>query len=100
MLVISSMYIVSKQARRISLRCACFGCLVFLAQIKKKKTIHGNKQVNSVITEAAWATTRTKNTFYSARYYSLQQEEEKNLYSSSTFDFGICLPRVKRSRRV
>jgi hypothetical protein len=32
---------------------------------------HGNKQVRAVITEVAWAATRAKNTFYSARYHRL-----------------------------
>lgn len=38
---------------------------------------HGNKQVKSVITEAAWAATRTKNTFYSARYHRLTARRGK-----------------------
>ena len=34
------------------------------AQVKKSgRTTHGNKQLKAVITEAAWAATRTKNTF-------------------------------------
>ncbi|HOW16074.1 IS110 family transposase [Methanosarcina sp.] len=46
----------------------------------KKKSggvTHGNKQVKAVITEAAWAATRTKNTFYSARYHRLAARRGK-----------------------
>jgi len=37
---------------------------------KSGRTNHGNKHVKSVITEIAWAATRTKDTYYSARYHS------------------------------
>ncbi|MDR0295829.1 MAG: hypothetical protein LBH91_06595 [Prevotellaceae bacterium] len=32
---------------------------------------HGNKSAKAAITEAAWVATRTKNTFYSAKYQRL-----------------------------
>ena len=35
---------------------------------KSARITHGNKQVKAVMTEAAWAATRTKNTFFSERY--------------------------------
>ncbi len=44
---------------------------------KSGKTTHGNKQVKSVLAEAAWAATRTKNTFYSARYHRLAARRGK-----------------------
>lgn len=48
------------------------------AQVKKSgRTTHGNKQLKAVITEAAWAATRTKNTFYSARYHRLAARRGK-----------------------
>lgn len=49
------------------------------AQVKKKsgRTNHGNKQVKAVITEAAWAACRTKNTFYNARYHRLAARRGK-----------------------
>lgn len=47
------------------------------AQVKKSRINHGNKQVKAVITEAARAATRTKNTFYSARYHRLAARRGK-----------------------
>ena len=44
---------------------------------KSGRTTHGNKQVKAVITEAAWAATRTKNTFYSARYHRVAARRGK-----------------------
>ena len=44
---------------------------------KSGRTTHGNKQLKAVITEAAWAVTRTKNTFYSARYHRLAARRGK-----------------------
>jgi transposase len=44
---------------------------------KSGRTTHGNKQVKAVITEVAWAATRTKNTFYSARYHRLAARRGK-----------------------
>ena len=44
---------------------------------KSGRTTHGNKQVKSVITEVSWAATRTKNTFYSARYHRLAARRGK-----------------------
>ena len=44
---------------------------------KSSRTTHGNKQVKAVLTEAAWAATRTKNTFYSARYHRLAARRGK-----------------------
>ena len=42
------------------------------AQAKKSgRTTHGNKSARVALTEIAWAATRTKNTFYSARYHRL-----------------------------
>lgn len=37
----------------------------------------GNRQAKAAIVEAAWATTRTKNTFYSARYHRLAARRGK-----------------------
>lgn len=38
-------------------------------QVKKSShTNHGNKQTKAVITECAWAASRTKNTYFSQRY--------------------------------
>lgn len=47
--------------------------------VKKKsgRTTHGNKQVKSVLTEAAWAASRTKDTFYTARYHRLAARRGK-----------------------
>ena len=40
--------------------------------VKKSGRInHGNKQVKTTIVEAAWAASRTKNTFLSTRYHRL-----------------------------
>jgi hypothetical protein len=44
---------------------------------KSGRTNHGNKQVKAVITEAAWAATRIKDTFYSARYHRLAARRGK-----------------------
>lgn len=44
---------------------------------KSGRTMHGNKQLEAVITEAAWAVTRTKNTFYSTRYHRLVARKGK-----------------------
>lgn len=38
---------------------------------------HGNKQVKAVLTEAAWAATRTKNTFFSERYHRISARRGK-----------------------
>lgn len=38
---------------------------------------HGNKQVKSIMTEAAWAATRTKDTFYNARYHKVAARRGK-----------------------
>jgi hypothetical protein len=44
---------------------------------KSGRTTHGNKQLKAVITEAAWAAARTRNTFYSARYHRLAARRGK-----------------------
>jgi transposase len=44
---------------------------------KSGRTNHGNKQVKAVLTEAAWAATHTKGTFYSARYHRLAARRGK-----------------------
>ncbi|WP_220392719.1 transposase [Bacteroides fragilis] len=44
---------------------------------KRVRTTHGNKQLKAVLTETAWAATRTKNTFYSARYHRLAARRGK-----------------------
>lgn len=44
---------------------------------KSGRTTHGNKQVKNVLTEIAWAATRTKNTFYHARYHKLAARRGK-----------------------
>jgi hypothetical protein len=44
---------------------------------KSGRTTQGNKQVKSVLTEIAWAASRTKNTFYSARYHKLAARRGK-----------------------
>lgn len=44
---------------------------------KSGRTTHGNKHLKAVITEAAWVATRTKNTFYSARYHRLAARRGK-----------------------
>lgn len=50
--------------------------------------MHGNKQLEAVITDAAWAVTHTKNTFYRARYHRLtvRRGKKKGLDSSRTPD--------------
>jgi transposase len=44
---------------------------------KSGRITHGNKQVKAVMTEAAWASTRTKNTFYSERYHRIAARRGK-----------------------
>lgn len=44
---------------------------------KSGRTTQGNKQVKRVLTEIAWAATRTKNTFYHARYHKLAARRGK-----------------------
>lgn len=44
---------------------------------KSSRTNHGNKHVKSILTEAAWAAQRTKNTFYNARYHRLAARRGK-----------------------
>ncbi len=44
---------------------------------KSGRTTHGNKKVKAVITESAWAATRAKNTFYSARYHRVAARRGK-----------------------
>mgnify|MGYP002517322326 CR=1 FL=1 len=44
---------------------------------KNSRTNHGNKQVKSIMTEAAWAATRTKGTFYNARYHKVAARRGK-----------------------
>jgi len=44
---------------------------------KNSRATHGNKHVKSVITESAWAATRTKNTFYSEKYHRLAARRGK-----------------------
>lgn len=44
---------------------------------KSARITHGNKQVKAVITEAAWAATRTKNTFFSERYHRITARRGK-----------------------
>lgn len=44
---------------------------------KSARITHGNKQVKAVITEAAWAATRTKNTFFSERYHRIAARRGK-----------------------
>ena len=39
--------------------------------------MHGNKHAKSTITEVAWAASRTKNSFYSARYHRLAARQSK-----------------------
>lgn len=39
--------------------------------------MHGNKHAKSTITEVAWAASRTKNSFYSARYHRLAARRGK-----------------------
>ncbi len=46
-------------------------------QKKSARITHGNKQVKAVITEAAWAATRTKNTFFSERYHRIAARRGK-----------------------
>ena len=44
---------------------------------KSGRITHGNKQVKAVLTEAAWAATRTKNTFFSERYHRISARRGK-----------------------
>ena len=44
---------------------------------KSSKTNHGNKLVKSTITEAAWAATRTKCTYYASQYHRLAARRGK-----------------------
>ena len=44
---------------------------------KSGRITHGNKQVKAVITEAAWAATRTKKTFFSERYHRIAARRGK-----------------------
>lgn len=44
---------------------------------KSSRTNPGNKHVKAVLTEAAWAATRTKDTFYSERYHRLASRRGK-----------------------
>ncbi len=44
---------------------------------KSARITHGNKQVKAVMTEAAWAATRTKNTFFSERYHRIAARRGK-----------------------
>lgn len=44
---------------------------------KSGRTTHGNKQAKSTLTEAAWAASRTKGTFYKARYHRLAARRGK-----------------------
>ena len=44
---------------------------------KSGRTTHGNKQAKTTLTEAAWAATRTKDTFYHARYHRLAARRGK-----------------------
>lgn len=44
---------------------------------KSGRITHGNKQVKAVMTEAAWAATRTKNTFYSELYHRVAARRGK-----------------------
>ena len=51
---------------------------IMRVQVKKSGRItHGNKQVKAVLTEAAWAATRTKNTFFSERYHRISARRGK-----------------------
>lgn len=44
---------------------------------KSGRITHGNKQVKAVLTKAAWAATRTKNTFFSERYHRISARRGK-----------------------
>ncbi len=44
---------------------------------KSGRITHGNKQVKAVMTEAAWTSTRTKNTFYSECYHRIAARRGK-----------------------
>lgn len=46
---------------------------------KSGRITHGNKQVKAVLTEAAWAATRTKNTFFSERSTVSVPDVEKSV---------------------
>ena len=44
---------------------------------KSGRTTHGNKQAKSTLMEASWAATRTKGTFYKARYHRIAARRGK-----------------------
>ncbi|MDR2692021.1 MAG: IS110 family transposase, partial [Dysgonamonadaceae bacterium] len=44
---------------------------------KSSRTNHGNKATKAVITECAWAASRTKNTFFASRYRRLAARRGK-----------------------
>lgn len=44
---------------------------------KSGRTTHGNKQAKTTLMEASWAASRTKNTFYNARYHRLAARKGK-----------------------
>lgn len=46
---------------------------------KSGRITHGNKQVKAVLTELAWAATRTKNTFFSERYHRISARRGKKV---------------------
>lgn len=60
---------------------------------KSARINHGNKQVKPVITEAAWAATRTKNTFFNERYHRISARRGKKcaLNAVGTFSVDILL---------
>ncbi len=45
---------------------------------KSGRTTHGNKQAKTTLMEASWAASRTKHTFYHARYHRLAARRGKN----------------------
>ena len=67
---------------------------------KSGRITHGNKQVKAVMTEAAWAATRTKNTFYSERYHRIAARRGKKraliaiAYSMLTTVYNILADNV------
>ena len=87
---------------------------------KSGRITHGNKQVKAVLTEAAWAATRTKNTFFSERYHRISARRGKKraliavAHSQLTVAYlilrtgaryhelgalNICKPRLRRSEK-
>ena len=44
---------------------------------KNGRTTHGNKQAKSILSQSAWAASRTKDTFYHARYHRLAARRGK-----------------------